>query len=155
MSNEEANSQAMQGVESSDWLSDNFGIRFRYNALGDVSAKTIVSPEQSFGITKGVSSVAMHAGSTLAITNPKLAKGLVYLPENPSKWNNAVDSGVYNGGGIAEGPYAAIAKVGLGKAPLLVTLLLLKMLRQSTFVKILAKQRKLTMVIKKKTMLSY
>ena len=76
MSNEEANSQAMQGVESSDWLSDNFGIRFRYNALGDVSAKTIVSPEQSFGITKGVSSVAMHAGSTLAITNPKLAKDL-------------------------------------------------------------------------------
>ncbi|MDD1371127.1 DNA-binding protein, partial [Bacillus sp. MHSD17] len=116
MSNEEANSQAMQGVESSDWLSDNFGIRFRYNAIGDVSAKTIVSPEQSFGITKGVSSVAMHAGSTLAITNPKLAKGLVYLPENPSKWNNAVDSGVYNGGGIAEGPYAAIAKVGLGKS---------------------------------------
>ena len=34
----------------------------------------------------------MHAGSTLAITNPKLAKGLVYLPENPAKWNNAVDS---------------------------------------------------------------
>ena len=97
----------------------------------------------------------MHAGSTLAITNPKLAKGLVYLPENPSKWNNAVDSGVYNGGGIAEGPYVAIAKVGLGKAPLLVTLLLLKMLRQNTFVKILAKQRKLTMVIKKKTMRFY
>ena len=84
MSNDEANSQAMQGVESSDWLSDNFGIRFRYNAIGDVSAKNIVSPEQSFGITEGVSSVAMHAGSTLAITNPKLAKGLVYLPENPS-----------------------------------------------------------------------
>ena len=52
MSNEEANSQAMQGVESSDWLSDNFGIRFRYNALGDVSAKTIVSPEQSFELQK-------------------------------------------------------------------------------------------------------
>ncbi|WP_459502437.1 DNA-binding protein [Bacillus sp. C1] len=113
---EEVNSPAMQGVESSDWLSQNFGIRFRYNALGDVSAKNIVSPEQSFDITKGVSSVAMHAGSTLAITNPKLAKGIVYLPENPPKWNNAVDSGVYNGGGIAEGPYAAIAKVGLGKA---------------------------------------
>lgn len=116
MSNEETNSQAMQGVESSDWLSDNFGIRFRYNAIGDVSAKNIVSPAQSFGITEGVSSVAMHAGSTLAITNPKLAKGLVYLPENPSKWNNAVDSGVYNSGGVAEGPYAAISKVGLGKA---------------------------------------
>ena len=78
--------------------------------------KIFVSPAQSFGITTGVSSVAMHAGSTLAITNPKLAKGLVYLPENPSKWNNAVDSGVYNGGGVAEGPYAALSKVGLGKA---------------------------------------
>ncbi|MDZ7544011.1 endonuclease, partial [Clostridium perfringens] len=31
-------------------------------------------------------------------------------------WPNAVDQGVYNGGSIAEGPYAAIAKVGAGKA---------------------------------------
>ncbi|AWC27570.1 DNA-binding protein [Bacillus cytotoxicus] len=116
MSTEEETSLAMQGVESSDWLSQNFGIRFRYNALGDITATNIVSPNQSFGITAGVSSVAMHAGSTLAITNPKLAKGIVYLPENPPKWNHAVDSGVYNGGGIAEGPYVAIAKVGLGKA---------------------------------------
>ena len=154
MSNEEANSQAMQGVESSDWLSDNFGIRFRYNAIGDVAAKNIVSPEQSFGITEGVSSVAMHAGSTLAITNPKLAKGLVYLPENPSKWNNAVDSGVYNGGGVAEGPYAAIAKVGLGKAAFIgdsspVEDATPKYVREDSG------QTKLTMDIKKKTMLFY
>ncbi len=38
--------------KASDWLSDNFGHRFRYNALGDVQRKTIVSPEQSFGLQK-------------------------------------------------------------------------------------------------------
>ncbi|MGG2067147.1 DNA-binding protein [Bacillus sp. S14(2024)] len=116
MSIEEASSQAMQGVESSDWLANNFGVRFRYNAIGDVSTNKTETPDQSFGITTGVSSIAMHAGSTLAIVNPNLAKGIVYLPEGLPKWNNAVDSGVYNGGGIAEGPYVAIAKVGLGKA---------------------------------------
>lgn len=116
MSSEEASSQAMQGVESSDWLADNFGVRFRYNAIGDVSTNEVVAPDQSFGITTGVSSVAMHAGATVAIVNPNLAKGIVYLPESLPKWNNAVDSGVYNGGGIAEGPYVAVAKVGLGKA---------------------------------------
>lgn len=67
MSTEEASSQAMQNVVSSDWLGTNFGIRFRYNAIGDVVADNIVSPSQSFGITNGVSTVAMHAGSTLAV----------------------------------------------------------------------------------------
>lgn len=116
MSLEERNSEAMQGVVSSDWLSDNFGIRFRYNALGDVTANQIVPPSQSFGITEGVSAVAMHAGSTLAITDPTKAKGIVYVPETQEAWPNAVDQGVYNGGGFAEGPYVAIAKVGAGKA---------------------------------------
>jgi len=60
--------------------------------------------------------VAMHAGATLAILEPTLAKGLVYVPSSPAKWSNAVDQGVYNGGGRAEGPMVAIAKVGLGKA---------------------------------------
>ncbi|MFB7303243.1 DUF5689 domain-containing protein [Heyndrickxia sporothermodurans] len=118
MSTEEANSLAMQGVESSDWLSDNFGLRFRYNAVGDVNATTIVSPNSTFGITSGVDSVAVHAGSTVAITDPKHAKGLVYLPSLSSKdkWNNAVDQGVYFGGGVDEGAYAAISKLGKGKA---------------------------------------
>ncbi len=116
MSSEEASSAAMQGVESSDWLSENFGVRFRYNALGNITANVIVSPEQSLGITKGVSEVAMHAGSTIAITDPNKAKGIVYLPKTSAKWGNAVDKGVYNGGGIEEGPYVAIAKVGKGKA---------------------------------------
>lgn len=116
MSAEEAASPAMQGVVSSDWLADNFGVRFRYNALGDVDNLTdVVSPDQSFGITTNVQSVAMHAGSTLAILDPTKAKGLVYVPVNVPAWANAVDQGKYEGG-RDEGPFAAIAKVGAGKA---------------------------------------
>ncbi|MCX7571190.1 endonuclease [Tumebacillus sp. DT12] len=116
MNAEERASQAMQGVTSSDWLGENFGIRFRYNSLGDVTADNIVPPAQTFGITNGVSTVAMHAGSTMAILDPKKAKGLVYLPKTNAAWPNAVDQGVYNGGGVEEGPYAAISKLGAGKA---------------------------------------
>lgn len=116
MSTEEAASTAMSGVASSDWLSTNFGVRFRYNALGDITANNIVTGAQAFGITSGVSTVAMHAGSTLAITNPSKAKGIVYLPSTTTKWANAVDQGVYNGGGVAEGPFVAVSKVSAGKA---------------------------------------
>ncbi|WP_425262365.1 OmpL47-type beta-barrel domain-containing protein [Paenibacillus pectinilyticus] len=116
MSAEEAASSAMQDVASSDWLATQFGLRFRYNALGDINANNIVAPSQAFGITTGVSSVAMHAGSTLAIIDPTKAKGIVYLPQTNEAWANAVDQGVYNGGGVAEGPFVAISKAGLGKA---------------------------------------
>nr|WP_168118753.1 DUF6359 domain-containing protein [Paenibacillus sp. HB172176] len=117
MTAEEAASPAMQDVESSDWLADNFGVRFRYNALGDVDNMTnVVSADQSFGITEDVGSVAMHAGSTLAILDGTKAKGLVYVPTNVSSWGYAVDSGVYSGGGQAEGPFAAVSKLGAGKA---------------------------------------
>ncbi|MBI1752087.1 MAG: PKD domain-containing protein [Acidobacteria bacterium] len=116
MSAAEAASYPMQGVVSSDWLATNFGVRFRYNALGDLVANDIVVPSQAFNITTGVATVAMHAGATLAILDPAKAKGLVYLPATTVKWSSAVDQGVYNGGGRAEGPMAAIAKVGLGKA---------------------------------------
>jgi hypothetical protein len=116
MGTEEASSAAMQDVTGSDWLSTNFGIRFRYNAIGDVTANDILAPSQAFGITTGVSTVAMHAGSTLAITDPNKAKGIVYLPQTSVAWSNAVDQGVYYGGGRAEGPYAAVSKLGLGKA---------------------------------------
>ncbi|WP_379155573.1 endonuclease [Paenibacillus sp. sgz5001063] len=116
MSAEEAGSEAMQGVVSSDWLAEEFGVRFRYNALGDLNATHIVAPDQAFSITSGVSSVAMHAGSTLAILDPNRAKGIVYLPNTNTAWGNAVDQGVYNGGGVAEGPYVAVAKKGAGKA---------------------------------------
>ncbi|MCF6137700.1 lamin tail domain-containing protein [Pseudalkalibacillus berkeleyi] len=116
MSSEEASSSQMQDVTGSDWLSDNFGVRFRYNALGNVTANDIVAPDQAFGITTGVSTVAMHAGSTLAVTDPNKAKGIVYLPQTSAKWTHAVDQGVYNGGGREEGPYVAVSKVGQGKA---------------------------------------
>lgn len=116
MSTEEAGSAAMQGVASSDWLAANFGVRFRYNAIGDVSATNIVAPAQAFNITSGVTSVAMHAGSTLAIIDPNKAKGIVYLPSTTTKWSSSVDQGVYAGGGTAEGPYVAVSKVGAGKA---------------------------------------
>ncbi|ENH98137.1 endonuclease yhcR [Gracilibacillus halophilus YIM-C55.5] len=119
MDEDEITSEAMQGVESSDWLSDEFGIRFRFNAPGTVTADQIVASTDAFGITEGVDEVAMHAGSTLAITNPDVAKGIVYLPENLTvndKWGPAVDEGIYHGGGEAEGPYAAIAKKEDGKA---------------------------------------
>ncbi|OKP85995.1 DNA-binding protein [Paenibacillus helianthi] len=116
MGAEEAASPAMSGVSSSDWLASNFGVRFRYNALGDVTANHIVTPSQAFNITSGVSSVAVHAGSTLAITDPAKAKGIVYVPTTATAWSSAVDAGVYNGGGVAEGPFVAVAKVNAGKA---------------------------------------
>jgi hypothetical protein len=116
MTSEEAASYPMQGVQSSDWLAANFGVRFRYNALGDLVANDIVAPSQAFNITTGVAAVAMHAGATLAILDPTKAKGIVYLPTTTTKWANAVDQGVYNGGGRLEGPMVAISKVGLGKA---------------------------------------
>ncbi|MFO3688947.1 DNA-binding protein [Staphylococcus felis] len=118
MTDKEKQSDMMQGVASSDWLSINFGVRFRYNAIGNITTDNIVDSREALGITKGVHSVAMHAGSTLAITDPQKAKGIIYLPQLNAnqKWNNAVDEGIYNGGGKAEGAYVAISKVGKGKA---------------------------------------
>ncbi|MFP7493098.1 endonuclease [Terribacillus saccharophilus] len=117
MSADEANSDRMQGVESSDWLGENFGIRFRFNATGNIeSGQTIVEPADSFGITEGVEVLESHAGSTLTILDPAKSKGLIYFPENIQAWPNAVDQGVYAGGGIDEGPFAAISKVEQGKA---------------------------------------
>jgi hypothetical protein len=116
MSAAEAASYPMQNVTSTDWLGANFGVRFRTNALGDIVANDVVVPSQAFNMTAGVATVAMHAGSTLAILDPTKAKGIVYLPPTTTKWASAVDQGVYNGGGRAEGPFVAIAKIGLGKA---------------------------------------
>ncbi|MGY4688826.1 endonuclease [Salibacterium sp. K-3] len=119
MEEDEVSSEAMEGVESSDWLADEFGIRFRYNAPGTVTADQIETPEETFGITEGVEEAAMHAGSTLAVTDPEKAKGIVYLPDGlteSDKWGPSVDEGIYHGGGEEEGPFAAIAKKQDGKA---------------------------------------
>ena len=90
MNSGEKTLKAMQGVKSSDWLSNQFGVRFRYNALGDLNTQNIVSSKESFGITKDVKSVSMHSGSTLAITDPDKAKGIVYMPENLSNKQNGL-----------------------------------------------------------------
>ncbi len=115
MSQEEEDSFYMQDVSSSDWLSDHFGMRIRYNALGNVYSDVIVPPSQSFNITDNVNTITMHAGSTIAITDPDKAKGIVYIEETNEAWSHSVDQGVYNGGGVDEGPYVAISKYNLGK----------------------------------------
>lgn len=119
MNSGERSSQAMKDVKSSDWLSENFGVRFRYNALNDLTTSNMAKGKEGLGITNNVSAVSMHAGSTLAITNPKIAKGIIYVPDgltSKNKWSHAVDEGVYDGGGKSEGPYVAVSKVGKGKA---------------------------------------
>lgn len=106
------------GSASAGWLVQNFGIRFRFNAIDWLpGASDIVSVSQGEGITSGVTPVLMAGGATLAIVDPSRAKGLVYFSssDNPSSWGNAIDSGLYFGGS-AEGPYVAIAKSGAGKA---------------------------------------
>lgn len=111
---------AMEGVKSSDWLSEEFGVRFRFNAIDHTVGDVIVPSDETFGITEGINEVSIHAGSTMAIVNEEIAKGIVYLPdgltEQDHKWGNAVDEGVYFGGGIDEGPYVAIGKKGDGKS---------------------------------------
>ena len=115
-----AEASALTDVESSTWLSDEFGVEFRYNAINHTIANQVVSTTDSFGITEGINEVSIHAGSTLAITDPNFAKGIVYLPdgltEATNKWANAVDQGVYAGGGVEEGPFVAIGKKELGKS---------------------------------------
>ncbi|MED0716235.1 DNA-binding protein [Aeribacillus composti] len=111
---------AMAGVESTDWLSEEFGVRFRFNSIDNTTANVIIPSDESFGITSGIDEISIHAGSTLAIMNPEIAKGIVYLPDGltveENKWSNAVDEGVYFGGGIHEGPFVAIGKKERGKA---------------------------------------
>ncbi len=120
MSTEEKNSEAMQGVESSDWLSETFGVSFRYNGLDNINDSSKWILHDAFGILEGVQSVGLHAGSTVAITDPTRAKGLIYPPtgltSSANKWGPAVDQGVYNGGGVEEGAYVAISKKEKGKA---------------------------------------
>lgn len=100
------------------WLAQNFGIRFRFNALDyKAGVSDITAPVHAEGITQGVNPILMAAGATLAITDANKAKGLVYLSaqDNATAWKHAVDSGLYFGG-RDEGPYVAISKSGLGKA---------------------------------------
>ncbi|MFT4763774.1 MAG: hypothetical protein ACI9OH_000864 [Oleispira sp.] len=100
------------------WLAQNFGIRFRFNAVDyKAGVSDITAPVHAEGVTQGVGPILMAGGATLAITDSSKAKGLVYLSaqDNATAWGHAVDAGLYFGG-RDEGPYVAIAKAGLGKA---------------------------------------
>lgn len=117
MSQDEINADRMQDVTSSDFLCETFGVRFRYNALDDVVLST-KDEDNAFGLLDNVEKVNMHAGSTIMITNPEIAKGIIY-PEKLSKhdkWSHAVDQGVYTNGFKDEGAFIAISKLGKGKA---------------------------------------
>ncbi len=103
---------------SDGWLAQNFGIRFRFNALDYLAGVSdVIASVHSEGITENVQPILMAAGATLAITDPSKAKGLVYLSiqDSATAWAHANDDGLYFGG-RDEGPYVAIAKAGLGKA---------------------------------------
>ncbi|WP_323703117.1 Gldg family protein [Mammaliicoccus sp. Dog046] len=117
MNAEEQSSEKMKDVEGRDFLSEVFGLRYRYNALGNIKVDDLADKKDSFGITDGVNAVSMHAGSTLAITDPNKAKGIAFVPtlSKDDAWSHAVDQGIYNGGGKEEGPYIAISKVSKGK----------------------------------------
>lgn len=117
LSHDEKQSERMQNVKSSDFLSDTFGVRFRYNALNNVRID-VNSAYDAFGLLDNVKSINMHAGSTIAITNPKIAKGIIYpgkLSQN-DRWPHAVDRGIYTKGGKDEGAFVAISKYKKGKA---------------------------------------
>lgn len=106
------------GSANSGWLVQQFGIRFRFNAIDWISGVSGIQASADVeGLTSGVGPVLMAAGSTLAIVDPSRAKGLVYFSASdiPQPWGSAVDSGLYYGG-TNEGPYVAIAKSGAGKA---------------------------------------
>ena len=103
---------------TSGWLDENFGLRFRFNAIDCKNGVSgIRSASDSEGITNGVKPILMAAGSTLAITDPSKAKGIIYFSssDSPVKWTSAADTGLYYGG-EAEGPYVAISKPSAGKA---------------------------------------
>jgi hypothetical protein len=112
------------GNASKGWLAENFGIRFRFNAINCKSGVSdIVPPGDAEQVTKDVEPVLMAAGSTLAIVDPSRAKGLVYLSsdDDASGWPSAIEGeedGLYFGG-RKEGPYAAISKPSAGKVAFL------------------------------------
>ena len=104
--------------DTQGWLASHFGVRFRFNALDYFAGASDITPAiEAEGITENVEPILMAAGATLAITDKNKAKGLVYFSQTdtPTKWQHAIDEGIYYGG-RDEGPYVAISKLGLGKA---------------------------------------
>ncbi|WP_160673217.1 cadherin-like beta sandwich domain-containing protein [Clostridium sp. C8-1-8] len=116
---------------SKGWLSENFGLRFRFNAgdsnplnSGQTGPTDIRPTAESEGLTDGVvgQKILMAAGSTIAITDPSKAKGIVYFNETDDlkPWASGVEnshggSSIYFGG-HKEGAFVAISKPSKGRA---------------------------------------
>ncbi len=109
------------GDAAKGWLAENFGLRFRFNAIDcKHGVSDVVPPAEAEQLTTGVAPILVAAGSTLAIVDPAKAKGLVYLKTGDpvTSWANAVEGrtgGLYFGG-KKEGPVVAISKPNKGKA---------------------------------------
>ena len=87
-----------KGLANVGWLSETFGLRFRFNAINCLDGvSSIKSPTYSEGITEGVDPILMAAGATLSIIDGNKAKGLVYFAstDNPTPWSYAADTGLY------------------------------------------------------------
>lgn len=118
---------------SKGWLSENFGVRFRFNA-GDSnpqngqSGPTDIRPaNETEGLTDGVvgQKILMAAGSTISITDSSKAKGIVYFHDSDSlvPWSSGVENShggksIYFGG-EKEGAFVAISKPSNGRAAFL------------------------------------
>lgn len=97
---------ALEGVRSSDWLFENFGLRFRYNAVAFQSCR--MEGPQTFKELVGLE-IRSHASSTLILGKGSRVVGLAYAENRLKPWRHAVDEGVYFGG-REEGPLLGLAQ---------------------------------------------
>lgn len=116
---------------SKGWLSENFGLRFRFNAgdsnplnSGQTGPTDIRPASETEGLTEGVvgEKILMAAGSTIAITDSSKAKGIIYFKDSDDlvPWNSGVENShggksIYFGG-QKEGAFVAISKPSKGRA---------------------------------------
>lgn len=108
MTQDEANSEPMQGVVSHEWLKDNFGFSFRHNAIAKQKA-TLENMEKLGLRNMNGLSVVSHAGGTLLLEDDYPVMGLAWSNNRLNAWEHAVDFGVFMGG-REEGPLMAIAQ---------------------------------------------
>ncbi|MDO5734535.1 MAG: hypothetical protein Q4P08_05350 [Eubacteriales bacterium] len=107
---DEAERAAIRGVESSEWLWDNFGFAFRYNAID--YQKAVFETAEGFSDLQGLKIIS-HGGATIILADERKVSGLAYAQNNLQAWEHAVDQGVYFGG-RKEGPLLALAQYHSG-----------------------------------------
>ncbi|MBK1809106.1 cadherin-like beta sandwich domain-containing protein [Clostridium sp. YIM B02505] len=116
---------------SKGWLSENFGLRFRFNAgdsnplnSGQTGPTDIRPASETEGLTEGVvgEKILVAAGATIAITDSNKAKGIIYFKDSDDlvPWSSGVENShggksIYFGG-QKEGAFVAISKPSKGRA---------------------------------------